>query len=304
MTQPSEKPPEIQARATTPAEMKTRRKTAAQRAVAARQARTSPAAQQPEADEGPEGSPLDDVQITAEETAESWAGAEAQPKPVAKPIVEAPEKDRDTSTPTSKIPTADDWQDFIARIVLTHLLEGYVALVLRDIELTDRELDSINLSRDDILTISAPFASFAAKNKWTRRHGREILAASDSFEAAIQLGMWMRRVQRIAKKHAPEKRHNKAVRQADRHIEQQERRRQENGSAMPQRPGRLYPVPDTGNGQNYAEAAMFPPASELDLEAIHKRMTANGSNGATSEEGIRKPSPPDFGAFTGNPGAG
>lgn len=104
--------------------------------------------------------------------------------------------------PKAGPPSMDEWQDFFGRIVLRTLTDGYVHLILRDIELSDRELESIKLSREELNDMAAPFSSLANKSKLMRRHGRNIIAATDSYEAIICMAMWARRVNRIAKRHA------------------------------------------------------------------------------------------------------
>lgn len=117
-------------------------------------------------------------------------------------VVAKPQKTKESGTPKTAPPSVDEWQDFLGRIVIRSLADGYVALMLRDIELTERELASISLSREDLAEISAPLASMAQKSKVGRRHGRKIIAASDSFEAVAAMVIWMRRVRRLARKHA------------------------------------------------------------------------------------------------------
>jgi len=109
----------------------------------------------------------------------------------------------------SSPPTAMEWQDFIGGTVLRLLTEGYLQLVLfRDIDesdLTERERELVRLDKDDLRDIAAPMASFAAKSKVTRKHGRVIIAAGDSYESLIDLFIWMRRVNKIARKYRKDK---------------------------------------------------------------------------------------------------
>jgi hypothetical protein len=105
------------------------------------------------------------------------------------------------SAPKAGPPSLDEWQDFMGRIVVRTLTQGYVALLLRDVELSESELKSIELDKDDLKEIAGPFASLANKNKWARKHGREIIALSDSWEALLALGIWMRRVNKLARKY-------------------------------------------------------------------------------------------------------
>jgi len=113
----------------------------------------------------------------------------------------------DSSKAKTAPPSADEWQDFIGLTVLRMLTEGYLQLVLYrqvdESELTERERELVKLTRDDLRDMAAPMASFANKNKFARKHGRSIIAAADSYEALIDLFIWMRRVNRIAKRHKP-----------------------------------------------------------------------------------------------------
>jgi hypothetical protein len=112
------------------------------------------------------------------------------------------------SSPATGIPTADEWQDLFGRVVLRSLTEGYLNLVLfrqvDESELTDRERDLVRLSREDLMDMARPLASYAYKNKHARKHGREIIAAADSLETMVDLFIWMRRVNRIARKYRKE----------------------------------------------------------------------------------------------------
>jgi hypothetical protein len=102
-------------------------------------------------------------------------------------------------------PSAGEWQEFIGGTVLRLLTEAYLHLVLfREIdesELTERERELVSLDKDDLRDMAAPMASFANKSKVARKHGRAIIALGDSYEALIDLFIWMRRVNRIAKRY-------------------------------------------------------------------------------------------------------
>ena len=128
-------------------------------------------------------------------------GYEAEPPPDETPLVNPPDK----LDPAAKAgpPSLEEWQRFIGRVVLKLLTQGYLYLVLGDLEadLTPRERELIRLSPEDLMEMAAPFASFANKNKTLRKNGRQILAATESYEALIVMVLWMRRVQRIANKH-------------------------------------------------------------------------------------------------------
>lgn len=125
------------------------------------------------------------------------------PTPVeVKPLIEAPEKLKKES-PKAGVPSLDEWQDFIGRFFLRTVTDGYLSLALRDIEddLTPREREMIQLTKEDLKEMSAPLASLAAKSKLGKKHGRNLIAAADSYESIIALVIWMRRVNKIAKKY-------------------------------------------------------------------------------------------------------
>ena len=143
-------------------------------------------------------------------------------------IVEKPER---ISKPEAKSgpPSLDEWQDFIGRFVIRGMTEGYLSLVLSDVEdeLTPRERAMIQLTQEDLREMAAPIASLAHKSKFARRKGRAVIAAADSMESVIAMVLWMRRVNRIAKKY---------------------RKPQENGQPIQ---GYVVEGPDNGNsGQN------------------------------------------------------
>jgi hypothetical protein len=130
---------------------------------------------------------------------------EVDPEPVKK-LVQAPDKIK-KETPKAGPPSLDEWQAFIGRFVVRTLTDAYLSYALRDIEaeLTPRERDMISLSKEDISELSAPLATLANKNRLARKHGRSIIAAADSYESVIAMAMWMRRVNKIAKKYRPSK---------------------------------------------------------------------------------------------------
>lgn len=125
------------------------------------------------------------------------------------PYVEIPDrvqKDSEKDKAKSGPPTVAEWQDFIGRTVLRFMTDGYLTLVLRDIDhlLTDREREQIRLSRDDLKELAAPMAELANKSPAMRKRGRLLVASADSVEAVWTLVFWMRRVNRIAKRHRTE----------------------------------------------------------------------------------------------------
>lgn len=106
---------------------------------------------------------------------------------------------------TTKAPSLDEWQDFIGRIVLTTLTDFYLDFALKGIsdQLTDRELRQVRLSKQDLKDMAAPIATLAQGSKFAQKRGRALIAASDSIEAVIVMVLWMKKVNKIAKKYRP-----------------------------------------------------------------------------------------------------
>lgn len=124
------------------------------------------------------------------------------PLQVEEKIIQNPDR---VSKPEAKSgpPTLDEWQDFIGRFLIRGMTEGYLALVLSDVEeeLSPRERAMIQLTQEDLREMAAPIASLAHKSKFARRKGRAVIAAADSMESVVAMVLWMRRVNKIAKKY-------------------------------------------------------------------------------------------------------
>lgn len=150
---------------------------------------------------------VDVDEMPPEESGYDFNDYDAEPVSPAEPLIKTPEKQQRSSQAKSGIPSVDEWQDFIGRFVVRGLTRGYLSLVLRDIEddLTPFEREQIQLSAEDLADIAKPIAEFASKNKFARKHGRQIISAAGSSESFIALAIWMRRVNKIAKKHRGDK---------------------------------------------------------------------------------------------------
>ena len=102
-------------------------------------------------------------------------------------------------------PNADEWNKFLALTVLRLVTEGYLYMVLfKDIDesmLTSHERELISLSKEDLLDITAPVSVVVSRQKIARKHGRELIALADSFESILDLFVWMRRVNKIARRY-------------------------------------------------------------------------------------------------------
>src|SRR5579864_670618 len=116
-------------------------------------------------------------------------------------------------------PDATEWLDFFSRIVLKVGMNSYIDLMFRDIDeerVTDADLAKIKVSKEERDAIARPLAEYATKNPYTRKHGRQVVALTDSIESLMTLGIWMRRVNRVAKKYRPVK--PKTIRASAVHI--------------------------------------------------------------------------------------
>lgn len=148
---------------------------------------------------------------------------EGPPVPEANPgdivdaeLVDGPDdpftKDKEKPPPRERIkttpPSADEWQDFFSRIILRTLSRWYISLVFRGIdedELSDREIERLILTEEERRSIAQPWAEYASKDRYLRKHGRRVVALAGSIESFIVLGGWVTRVNRIAAKHRPPK---------------------------------------------------------------------------------------------------
>lgn len=125
------------------------------------------------------------------------------PRPSAAIVATPDRKSKTQDAANSRPPSAAEWQDVLGRIVIKGLANAYTAWMFGGIEdeITQRELDSVMLTKEDLDEISAPLAGFASKNSFLQRHGRSIVSFAGSYEAIIGLLIWARRVNKIARKH-------------------------------------------------------------------------------------------------------
>jgi hypothetical protein len=111
---------------------------------------------------------------------------------------------KDDGKAKSGPPNADEWLDFFSRIVIRFVTEWYADWCFRGIDedlVSDSDAEKLLLEEDERKVIARPFAEFANKNPYLRKHGREIVAFADSFESMVVLGKWFARVNRIARKY-------------------------------------------------------------------------------------------------------
>jgi hypothetical protein len=102
------------------------------------------------------------------------------------------------------IPTIDEWMDFFSRVVIRVGTDWLTDWAFRGIDedlLSDREIETVRLTQEERDRIAKPFAELAYKNKFTRKHGREIIATAGSIDALLQIALWYSRVNRIAMKY-------------------------------------------------------------------------------------------------------
>jgi hypothetical protein len=117
---------------------------------------------------------------------------------------EKPEDDNKGKDPKAGPPKLEEWQKFFSRVLIRSATNWYIEFAFRGIdedELSDREVDRIKITEDEREKIARPFAELANKSKFTRKHGRTIVALTDSWDSMVTLGMWYNRVNRVARKH-------------------------------------------------------------------------------------------------------
>lgn len=103
-------------------------------------------------------------------------------------------------------PSGDEWLDFFSRIVLKVGIGLYTDFVFRDIDenlISEADIRRITMKKTERDTIARPFAEFATKNKYMRSHGRQVVALTDSAESIVTLGIFIHRVNRVAKRYKP-----------------------------------------------------------------------------------------------------
>lgn len=161
----------------------------------------------PEAEFGP-------VEFNDENTARTEPVSSAQ-------VVEKPDRLSDPTEAKKGPPTLNEWQDFFSRFVVKLIIDAYLFFALGDLldELTPMELQQIMLTKDDMKEMAAPFATMANRSSLAKKHGRTIIGFADSYESILNFLFWMRRVNRVAKKHGgkpkrqPKQRANQRINQ-------------------------------------------------------------------------------------------
>lgn len=126
------------------------------------------------------------------------------PKPAGKLKAGYSEPEDKDSKVRSGPPVLNEWQDFFSRIVIRTATDFYIDQAFRGIDedrLSDHEIERIRMAQEERDRIAHPFAEFANKNKWMRKHGRAIISGAGMSDSFIALGMWYRRVNRIARKY-------------------------------------------------------------------------------------------------------
>lgn len=106
--------------------------------------------------------------------------------------------------PKAGPPSLAEWQHFFANVLIKTATNKYVDWAFRDVDendLSERDMQRIYMTEDERERIAKPFSELANKSKYTRKHGRAIIALSGSLDSIIALGMWMERVNKIAKRH-------------------------------------------------------------------------------------------------------
>lgn len=122
-------------------------------------------------------------------------------------------RDNEPRDAKSGAPSLEEWERFFSRVVMRCVQKWYINWAFRGVDedlLTERELDRLDLTDDELDLITVPFAELSAKSRFMRKHGRMIVASGDAVNALIVLGAWASRVNRIANKYKPK--HAKPVR--------------------------------------------------------------------------------------------
>lgn len=126
--------------------------------------------------------------------------------PPDRPLIDPDKPLRGAEAIKTTPPSADEWLDFFSRIILKIGMELYVDFAFRGVDesmVSDADVRRMKVRKEERDTIARPFAEFATKNKAMRKHGRQVVALTDSAESLMTLGIWARRVNRIAKKYRP-----------------------------------------------------------------------------------------------------
>lgn len=147
----------------------------------------------------------------------------------------------------SGIPKADEFQRFFSKVVIRMLVDGWLLLAFRGIDedmLSDRDLERIELTEEERWTLARPFAEFSVKSKFMRKHGRMIIASTDSAESGYVLFRWMFRVNSVAAKYRRQQRTGRRTQVV--HPRQDEPA--QNGASPPGYIPDLGEFPSTGSG--------------------------------------------------------
>jgi hypothetical protein len=110
----------------------------------------------------------------------------------------------DDNEAKSRPPLVGEWQDWLSRTVIRAGTDWYLSHAFAGIDedlLSDREIEQLKLSKVERDNIAKPVAELANKLKFTRKHGRMIIATTGSFESMLLLGQWVTRVNRISRKY-------------------------------------------------------------------------------------------------------
>jgi len=146
----------------------------------------------------------------------------------------------ESSKAKSSPPRIDEWQDFFSRILIKTATDFYINAAFEGIDedlLTDADVERIRMAPEERDRIAKPFSEMVNKIKFFRKHGRLIIAGGGIGDSVIALGMWVRRVNRIARKYR-----NRTLRGQAEHVS--------SGPYQPQASG-------NGNGQFQPNAGQY-----------------------------------------------
>lgn len=134
-------------------------------------------------------------------------------------------------------PDFTEWHEWIGDFVLKWLCRGYIAFAFRGLDdIPDHIRENLELGAEERGDIAKPIAHLASRSKGMGKYGRVLIDSTDGVVACITLGMWMARVNRIARQ----------LRNEGAGIEQG----QPSGSDVPEEPGNSVQGPAYRAGFN------------------------------------------------------
>ena len=110
----------------------------------------------------------------------------------------------DERDPKAGPPNLGEWNRFFSKFVIRLAEDFFISVAFRGIDEDDvsaTDLAKLHLTDQEKTAIATPLSELANRNKFMRKHGRQIVAVAGSMDAFIIFGMWVSRVNRIARKY-------------------------------------------------------------------------------------------------------